>query len=113
MFLKIAFRNIFRQKDAPLRAEHLIGYVLCLTLSLNEGSYSNMIKLFTENHIGHIQIHSSDYLTRPKIYKSIQDTSKIERVLSNDPRIVSFTSRTYSPALSFSEDKTGPVQLID
>ena len=71
-----------------------------------------MIKLFTENHIGHIQIHSSDYLTRPKIYKSIQDTSKIERVLSNDPRIVSFTSRAYSPALSFSEDKTGPVQLI-
>ena len=64
------------------------------------------------NHIGHIQIHSDDYLTRPKIYKSINDTSKIERILSSDPRIVSFTSRTYSPALSFREDKTGPVQLI-
>ena len=115
MFLKIAFRNIFRQKRRSFLTGLSIssGYVLfALTLSLNEGSYSNMIKLFTENHIGHIQIHSDDYLTRPKIYKSIQDTSKIERVLSNDPRIVSFTSRAYSSALSFSEDKTGPVQLI-
>ena len=115
MFIKIAFRNIFRQKRRSFLTGLSIssGYVLfALTLSLNEGSYSNMIKLFTENHIGHIQIHSDDYLTRPKIYKSIQDTSKIERVLSNDPRIVSFTSRAYSPALSFSEDKTGPVQLI-
>ena len=115
MFIDIAFRNIFRQKRRSILTGLSIsaGYVLfALTLSLIEGSYSNMIKLFTENHIGHIQIHSDDYLTRPKIYKSINDKSKIERTLSADQRIISFTPRAYSPALSFSEEKTGPVQLI-
>ena len=115
MFINIAFRNIFRQKRRSILTGLSIsaGYVLfTLTLSLIEGSYSNMIKLFTENHIGHIQIHSDDYLTRPKIYKSINDKSKIEQTLSADQRIISFTPRAYSPALSFSEEKTGPVQLI-
>lgn len=115
MFVNIAFRNIFRQKRRSILTGLSIsaGYVFfALTLSLVEGSYSNMIKLFTENHIGHIQIHSDDYLTRPKIYKSINDNSKIERTLSADPRIISFTPRAYSQALSFSEEKTGPIQLI-
>ena len=115
MFINIAFRNIFRQKRRSILTGLSIsaGYVLfTLTLSLIEGSYSNMIKLFTENHIGHIQIHSDDYLTRPKIYKSINDKSKIEQTLSADKRVISFTPRAYSPALSFSEEKTGPVQLI-
>ena len=115
MFINIAFRNILRQKRRSILTGLSIsaGYVLfALTLSLIEGSYSNMIKLFTENHIGHIQIHSDDYLTRPKIYKSINDKSKIERTLSADQRIISFTPRAYSPALSFSDEKTGPVQLI-
>ena len=115
MFINFALRNIFRQKRRSFLTGLSIsaGYVFfALTLSLIEGSYSNMIKLFTENHIGHIQIHSDDYLTRPKIYKSINDRSEIEHKLINDPRIISFTPRTYSPALSFSEEKTGPVQLI-
>ena len=115
MFINIAFRNVFRQKRRSILTGLSIsaGYVLfALTLSLIEGSYSNMIKLFTESHIGHIQIHSDDYLTRPKIYKSINDRSKIERTLSADQRIISFTPRAYSPALSFSDEKTGPVQLI-
>ena len=115
MFVNIAFRNIFRQKRRSILTGLSIsaGYVLfTLTLSLIEGSYSNMIKLFTENHIGHIQIHSDDYLTRPKIYKSINDKSKIEQTLSVDKRVISFTPRAYSPALSFSDEKTGPVQLI-
>ena len=115
MFINIAFRNIFRQKRRSILTGLSIsaGYVLfTLTLSLIEGSYSNMIKLFTESHIGHIQIHSDDYLTRPKIYKSINDKSKIEQTLSADKRVISFTPRAYSPALSFSDEKTGPVQLI-
>ena len=71
-----------------------------------------MIRIFTESHVGHVQIHLDDYLTRPKIYKSISDKDEIETILSADTRIIGFAPRIYSPALSFSEEDTAMVQLI-
>ena len=83
-----------------------------LGYSLLEGSYGNIIDIFTLDSTGHIQIHQDDYLDRPKIYKTIQDRDQVEVALTDDPEVKGFTSRVFSPALAYSGDKTAPSRLI-
>ena len=69
--LKIAFRNIFRQRRRSLLTGLSMtgGFMLfAFTISLVEGSYSNIIEIFTLDNTGHIQIHKDDYADRAKIY---------------------------------------------
>ena len=76
LLLKLAFRNIFRQRRRSLLTAMSLagGYILCVfSFSMSEGSYSNAISFFILDHTGHIQIHQEDYLLRPKIHKTIDD----------------------------------------
>ena len=112
---QIAFRNILRQKRRSLLTGLSMtgGYVLfVLGYSLLEGSYGNIIDIFTLDSTGHIQIHQDDYLNRPKIYKTIQDQEEIKAALTDNPEIKSFTPRVFSPALAYAGDKTAPSRII-
>jgi putative ABC transport system permease protein len=112
---QIAFRNILRQKRRSLLTGLSItgGYMLTvLSYSLVEGSYDNVIDIFTLDNSGHIQIHKDNYLDRPKIYKTIQDRGLIEATLKGNPEINSFTPRVFSPALAYAGNKTAPSQVI-
>ena len=112
---QIAFRNIMRQKRRSLLTGLSMtgGYMLfVLGYSLLEGSYGNIIDIFTLDSTGHIQIHQDGYLDRPKIYKTIQDRDQVEVALTNDPEVKGFASRVFSPALAYSGDKTAPSRLI-
>ena len=87
--------------------------MLCvLSFSLTEGSYSNVIKIFIEDHTGDIQIHSKDYLTRPKIHKNIDDKADVERVLNQSEFVRSYTKRVFSPGLAYAGDKNTPVKIV-
>jgi putative ABC transport system permease protein len=89
------------------------GYMLFVfSYSLLEGSYGNIIDIFTLDNTGHIQIHKDDYLDRPKIYKSIQDRGQVEVALTDSDEVKSFTPRVFSPALAYAGDKTAPSQMI-
>ena len=115
LLLKLAFRNIFRQKRRSLLTSLSMagGYLLCtLSVSLSEGSYNNAIKFFTEDHTGHIQIHKENYLTRPKIHKTIAKTETVSQQLSNMPEIKSHTLRVFAPALAYSESKNTQARVV-
>jgi len=115
LMFKLAFRNIFRQRRRSVLTALSMsgGYILCvLSFSMTEGSYSNVIKIFTEDHTGHIQIHSEDYLTRPKIHKNISTDSNIEQILSDSVFVRAYTKRVFSPALAYSEKKNTPVKIV-
>lgn len=115
LIVKLAFRNVLRQRRRSiLTALSMIGgYILCsYSFSLVDGSYANVIRIFTEDHTGHIQIHKGDYLKRARIYKTIDDQAEVERVLSNDPHVVSFAPRVYAPALAYAGEKNTPVEVI-
>ena len=113
--LKIAYRNVFRQRRRSLLTGLSMtgGYILFVfSYSLLEGSYSGIIDIFTLDNTGHIQIHKDDYLDRPKIYKSIQASTELENHLSNHDEVKSFTPRVFSPALAYAGDKTVPSRVI-
>ncbi len=115
LILKIAFRNILRQKRRSLLTGLSMtgGYILCVwSFSLVEGSYGNVIDIFTLDHTGHIQVHKDNYLRRPKIYKTIDDREALETVLTDNDEVSSFSPRVFAPALAYAGNKTSPVRVL-
>ncbi|MFT4798326.1 MAG: ABC-type lipoprotein release transport system permease subunit [Candidatus Azotimanducaceae bacterium] len=115
LLFKLAFRNIFRQRRRSLLTALSIGggYLLCaLSFSLVEGSYNNLINLFTLTKTGHVQIHKGDYLDRPKLHKAIDDYQDIGQQLEGRGDVKSYTYRIFAPALAYSNDGNHPARVI-
>ena len=113
--LKIAFRNIFRQRRRSLLTGFSMtgGYMLfAFTVALTEGSYSNIIEIFTLDNTGHIQIHKGDYLDRPRIYKTIRERRELESHLAQHGDVKSFTPRVFSAALAYAGNKTATARVV-
>lgn len=115
MILRMAFRNIFRQKRRSLLTVLSMfgGMVMAVVfIGWADGSYNNIIDNFTRYNFGHIQIHNGDYLDRPSLYKTIDNREAIEDLLRKNPHIDSWTSRLYSVALVSVRDKSSGVRVI-
>ncbi|MEE2736475.1 MAG: ABC transporter permease [Pseudomonadota bacterium] len=115
MLLKLALRNILRQKRRSLLTGLSIsgGFVLSVfSFSLTEGTYENAIDFFTRDHTGHIQIHSGDYHERPKIYKTISQPEAVEAIIKNESKIKAFAPRIFAPALAYAGSETSVVSVI-
>ncbi|TPH13244.1 ABC transporter permease [Litorilituus lipolyticus] len=115
LIIKLAFRNILRNRRRSLLTLLSMGggfFLLCLTLSMSEGSYSNIINIFTQDHTGHVQIHHTNYLERPSLYKTIDKLDTILAKIENNPQVVGVTPRIYGPSLAYGKNKTFPAQVI-
>lgn len=115
LLAKLAFRNIFRQRRRSLLTGLSMGggYVLlALVLSLVEGSYNNIITIFTNDHAGHVQIHSGNYLLRPGIHKTLSQQSSIETILEGHDDVKSWAPRIYGAGLGYGSDKSAPLSIV-
>jgi len=109
--LKIAFRNIFRQKRRSTLTilTMLGGFVLsAFSFGWSDGTYSYIIDMFTRNQLGHIQIHKEGYLDRPALYKTIDNYHTVGAKLDTIPGLEAWAPRIYSSGLvSVGEKSTG------
>ena len=115
LLLRIALRNILRQRRRSILTGLSMtgGFVLlALTLSLLEGSYGGLIEMFTSDHTGHVQVHGGDYLHRPRLYKTLDDSQALEALLGEEPEILAFAPRIFTSALAYGGSKTTPVTLV-
>ena len=115
LIFKLAFRNILRNSRRSLLTLLSMGggfFLLCLTLSTSEGSYSNIINIFTQDHTGHVQIHQEDYLERPSLYKTISNTDALMAQLEGNVDVISVAPRIYGPSLAYGKKKTFPAQVV-
>ncbi|MFT5692621.1 MAG: putative ABC transport system permease protein [Oceanicoccus sp.] len=115
LLAKLAFRNIFRQRRRSLLTGLSMGggYVLlALTLSLVEGSYNNLIDIFTHDHTGHVQIHKGDYVDRPGIQKTLSINSGIEQILDNEDQVISWAPRVFGVGLGYGSSKSAPLSIV-
>jgi len=115
MIFKIAFRNIFRQRRRTILTalSMLSGFVLsAFFIGFSDGSYSNIINMFTRNKTGHIQIHQKNYLDNPSIYKSIKNYKKIFQKLDNIEDIEAYAPRIYTSGLVSVRDKSAGARVI-
>jgi len=102
MLLKLAWRNVFRQKRRTiLTLLTMTGGFLLSSLSIGwmDGSYSSIIMFFTNNRTGQIQVHHEGYLEDPSIYATISEYQTVGAFLDSIPGVRTWTLRIYSGAL--------------
>jgi len=112
---RIAFRNVFRHRSRSLLTGLMMagGCVLFSAfIGIIDGTYANLIDMFTRDHTGHIQIHKGSYLDRPSIYKIIADPESVGGRVAALPHVESWTPRIHSPALAFAGTKTSGIELV-
>lgn len=115
MILKIAFRNIFRQKRRTILTAlaMIVGFTLSsVVIGLSDGAYSNIIKMFTQNRMGHIQVHAEGYLDKPSIYKTITDYESMGETIQSNANVEAWTPRMYLGGLGSVNEKSTAVQII-
>ena len=115
MILKIAFRNIFRQKRRTILTAlaMVVGFtLLSLTIGLSDGAYGNIIAMFTRNRIGHIQVHREGYLDKPSIYKTINNVFAVGEAIQRTEGVEAWTPRVYGAGLGSVGEKSTAVQVI-
>ena len=115
MVVKIAFRNIFRQKRRTLLTTLTMfgGFVLCsFSIAFMDGSYNNVINMFTRNQLGHIQIHHHEYTDRPALYRTIDNYEEVGRALDGIERVEAWVPRVFSAGLASVGNKSAGVRII-
>ena len=115
MILKIAFRNIFRQKRRTILTglAMIVGFaLLSLTIGLSDGAYGNIIAMFTRNRIGHIQVHREGYLDKPSLYKTINNAATVGETIQSIVGVEAWTPRLYGAGLGSVGEKSTAVQII-
>lgn len=114
LIFKLAIRNVLRNRHRSLLTILSMGggfFLLCTMISFTEGSYSNMIDIFTGDQVGHVQVHKGDYLTRPSLYKTLDAKALIPQLLTSD-EVTAIAPRIYSPSLAYGKNKTYPAKVI-
>jgi len=115
MMLKIAFRNIFRQKRRSILTGLSIfgGFVLsAFFIGWSDGSYNDIIDMFTRNRTGHIQVHQKDYLDRPSLHKTIGRLPEMDNIFRETRGIDSWAPRLYCPGLVSVGEKSSGARII-
>ncbi|MBN1409735.1 MAG: ABC transporter permease [Spirochaetales bacterium] len=114
MVLKIAFKNLLRQKRRNLLNAFTIisGFIIAaVTISLIDGMLNNVVNVFTGSNMGHVQIHAGDYRINPSLYKTIGGIKALDAELNGVNEIKSWSYRIYSVGLASVEDKSTAVQI--
>ncbi|MFQ3228973.1 ABC transporter permease [Reinekea sp.] len=115
LMLKLAFRNILRNKRRTILTMLSMfgGYtLLVLSISVQNGSYDQVIKFFTKDSTGHAQIVDQTYLDRPTLYKSVPATDQFYQQLMALDSVTHAVPRIVSGALAYGEAKSFPVQVL-
>ncbi len=115
MIFKIAFRNIFRQKRRTLLTSlsMLGGFVLAaFFIGFSDGSYGNIVNLFTKNKTGHIQIHQKEYPDDPSIHKAIKNSGRVFDILKTVDGIEAFAPRVYTSGLVSMGSKSSGARVV-
>ncbi len=115
MILKIAFRNIFRQKRRTILTAlaMIVGFTLSsVFIGWSDGTYSNIITTFTGNRIGHIQVHSKGYLDKPSLYKTIDNVSTVGEAIQSIPEVEAWSPRLFTSGIGSVNEKSTAVQII-
>jgi len=115
MVLKIAFRNLLRQRRRSVLtlAAMAGGFALCsLSIGISDGTYLGLIEAFTRDRTGHVQIQGEGYLDRPTLYNTIDDPDRVGATVESLDVVEAWTPRVYSPVLAAAGNKTSGARIV-
>ena len=100
MFLKLAWRNIWRNKRRTLITAASIFFAVFFAIimrSMQLGTYTNMIEQSIEKYSGYLQLQNPEYFDEPSLNYFIEYTDELKEIINSTegvkvavPRIESF-----------------------
>jgi putative ABC transport system permease protein len=115
LYLKLAIRNIFRNRRRTLIAGSAIGIglaALIFTDALILGMEKNMTASATESFLGEAQIHHKGFRESFDVEKTIEHKSEVLNQLKAEKIVSRFTQRTLSFAMVTSPSNLASVTMV-
>ena len=115
LLFRIAFRNVFRQvRRSVLTALAMTGGFVLASFSIAwaDGSYNEVISLFTRHRLGHIQIHAEGYLERPSLYRTVRAAAGVAHALTSQPDVEAWSPRVFSAGLASVYDRAAGARIV-
>lgn len=108
-YLKIAWRNLWRNKRRSLItiASIFFGVLLATTMnSLQDGTYANMIDMMVKLSSGYLQVQNPEYFENKSINNTFSPTDELMAQLESQPEVTTVAKRLESFALISSGPNT-------
>lgn len=115
MLIKIAWRNIWRNKRRTLIVLTSIVVGLLAILLNNSLSIGMIHQVFTNqigSHISHIQIHKNGFTDNNIVQNYLPDHSRVENALKRNPLIESYSRRVITFGLLSSASNSSGTNII-
>ncbi len=113
--IKIAWRNLWRNKRRSLItiASIVFAVFFALTLrSMQEGSYSNMIRNVVKSYSGYLQIHEKDYWEKKSIDNSFSFNDSLLAIINSTSGVTGYIPRLEGFALASAGKHTKGVLIV-
>ncbi len=89
------------------------GFVLCaLSIGWADGTYSDIIRLFTESWTGQIQVHSAGYLDEPSLYDYMEPYREVGETIGEVEGVRAWAPRVYSGAMATLGGESAAARII-
>jgi putative ABC transport system permease protein len=114
-FIKIAWRNIGRNRARSLITIAAIGIGLCALIFLKafiDGADRQMVRNYTDLFIGHIAVHRQDFQKNMAIEKSIAAPDPLMARIASSPDILASAARVKDFVLASSSESSAGVLLL-
>jgi ABC-type lipoprotein release transport system permease subunit len=114
-YLKLAWRNIFRNKRRTIITSFAIGIGLAsliFTAALMEGMIRNMVQSATSSFLGEAQVHGGGFRETQEVEKTVNDLDRVTAELKQDPLVARYTLRTLSMGMVTSPANVNAVLLV-
>lgn len=114
-FLKIAWRNIIRNKYRSLITIMAVSFGLAALIFIRafvDGGDCQMVENYTNLVTGHLQIHLQGFQKKMGLDRSIDDPQEIIKTIKKEPRIQAISQRIKDYALISSAEHSSGVLLM-
>ena len=115
ILVKLAWRNIFRNKRRTLIAATAIGIGLAALIfvdALMIGMADNMVRTATASFLGDAQIHRVGFRDAQEVSLTIQALDEVTEGLAKEGIVEHFTQRTFAPGMITSPANVSAIALV-
>ena len=115
ILIKLAWRNIFRNKRRTIIAATAIGIGLAALIfvdALMIGMTENMVRTATASFLGHAQIHRQGFRDAQEVSLTIQALDEVTKGLAKEDIVEHFTQRTLSAGMITSSASVSAIVLV-
>lgn len=113
--LKMAYRNIWRNKSRTLITAAAVTFSVFLSIMLNSfqsGSWDTIINGIVEGYYGYVQVQGKDYLEEQSLDNAITYTPELQQIVTETEHVTTIVPRLEGFVLAAFDNSTKPLQVV-